>query len=92
MSDQVIRRRAIVHGVVQGVFFRDTLRRLAQARNVAGSAVNRPDGAVEAVFEGSPDAVEALLDFCRVGPSGARVDRVDASEEPPEGERGFRIG
>ncbi len=92
MSRQVVRRRAIVHGVVQGVFFRDSLHRLAVSRDVAGSAVNRADGTVEAVLEGSPDAVEALLEFCRVGPGAARVDRIEISEEQPGGESGFRVG
>jgi acylphosphatase len=90
--EERIRRRVVVYGVVQGVFFRDTLRRLALARDVAGSAHNRRDGTVEAVLEGSPRAVEALLEFCRVGPRGARVDSVDVSEEPPENQRGFEVG
>jgi acylphosphatase len=87
----VIRRRVIVRGRVQGVFFRDSLRRLAEQRGVAGSAANREDGAVEAVFEGEPEAVEALVDLCRRGPSRARVDGVDVREEQPEGLQGFRI-
>lgn len=87
----MIRRRAVVHGRVQGVFFRDTARRMAQSRGVAGSVVNRPDGAVEAVFEGEPDAVESMLRFCRDGPPRAEVERVEVVEEEPRGERGFRI-
>ena len=87
----MIRRRVIVRGRVQGVFFRDSLRRLAEQRGVAGSAANREDGAVEAVFEGEPEAVEALVDLCRRGPSRARVDGVDVREEQPEGLQGFRI-
>jgi acylphosphatase len=87
----VIRRRAVVHGRVQGVFFRDTTRRMAGERGIAGWVTNRPDGAVEAVFEGEPDAVEAMLRFCREGPRGADVERVDVSEEEPEGLSGFAI-
>jgi len=87
----VIRRRVIVRGRVQGVFFRDSLRRLAEQRRVSGSAANREDGAVEAVFEGEPEAVEALVDLCRSGPARARVDAVDVREEEPEGLQGFRI-
>ena len=87
----MIRRRVIVRGRVQGVFFRDSLRRLAEQRGVAGSAANREDGAVEAVFEGEPEAVEALVDLCRRGPSRARVDGVDVREEQPEGLQGFPI-
>jgi acylphosphatase len=87
----VIRRRAVVHGRVQGVFFRDTTRRMAEARGIAGWVTNRPDGAVEAVFEGSTDDVESMLDFCRQGPRGAAVERVEVAEEEPEGLKGFSI-
>jgi acylphosphatase len=90
MSEPV-RRRVVVHGNVQGVFFRDTARRKAEARGVAGWITNRPDGAVEAVFEGDPDAVAALVEFCRRGPRGADVDSVEDSGEEPEGLIGFRI-
>jgi acylphosphatase len=86
-----IRRRVIVRGRVQGVFFRDTVRRTAEARGVAGWAANRHDGAVEAVFEGEPEAVEALIDVCRRGPSRARGESVDVADEPPEGLSGFRV-
>jgi acylphosphatase len=88
---EVVRRRAVVRGHVQGVFFRDTTRREAQRRGVAGWISNRPDGAVEAVFEGDPDAVAALVDFCKNGPRGAEVRQVETSEERPEGLRGFDV-
>lgn len=52
---------------------------------------NRADGAVEAVFEGEPDAVQAMVEFCGGGPRGADVDRVETSEEQPEGLRGFDV-
>jgi len=87
----VIRRRVVVHGRVQGVFFRDSARRLAQQRGVAGWISNRWDGAVEAVFEGEPEAVERLMRFVHEGPRGAEVQRVDVSEEEPEGLRGFDV-
>jgi acylphosphatase len=87
----VIRRRVVIHGRVQGVFFRDTTRRMAESRALSGWVSNRPDGAVEAVFEGDADAVEAMLDFCRHGPRGAAVERVDVTEEEPEGVKGFSI-
>jgi acylphosphatase len=87
----LIRRRAIVHGLVQGVFFRDTTRRQAASRGVAGWVRNLPDGTVEAVFEGGPEAVEALLAFCREGPRGARVERVEVSEQDPEGLTSFDV-
>jgi acylphosphatase len=88
----MIRRRVLVHGHVQGVFFRDSTRRLAEREGVAGWVRNRPDGAVEAVFEGEPEAVERLVRFMREGPRGAQVDRAEVTEEEPEGLRGFSVG
>jgi acylphosphatase len=88
----MIRRRVVVHGFVQSVFFRDTVRRHAVGAGVAGWVRNNRDGTVEAVFEGDPDAVERLLDVCRRGPSGARVDRVDVLAEEPERLSGFSVG
>lgn len=85
------RRRVIVHGRVQGVFFRDTLRRMAASRGVAGWVRNAPDGTVEVVLEGEADAVGSLIAFCRRGPRGASVDRVEVDEEEPEGLDGFAI-
>jgi acylphosphatase len=87
----VIRRRVVVSGRVQGVFFRDSVRRLAESRGVAGWVRNNADGTVEAVFEGDDEAVETLLDFCRRGPRGASVEQVEESEEEPLGETAFRI-
>ena len=87
----MIRRRVIVHGHVQGVFFRDTVRRTAVREGVAGWVRNNGDGTVEAVFEGEPEAVERLVAFTRRGPRGARVDRVETSEERPEGVQGYSI-
>jgi acylphosphatase len=84
----VQRRRVVVQGHVQGVFFRETLRRRALAGDVAGWVRNRPDGRVEAVFEGERDAVVA---FAREGPRGARVDWVDIASEEPEGLDGFQV-
>jgi acylphosphatase len=87
----VIRRRVVVRGHVQGVFFRDTTRRLAESRGVAGWVTNRGDGAVEAVFEGEPDAVAALVEFAREGTRGAQVESVEVADEEPEGMQGFRV-
>ena len=87
----MIRRRVIVHGFVQGVFFRDTLRHHAARLGVSGWARNTRDGTVEAVFEGEPGAVERMVALSREGSSGARVDRVDVLEEPLEGLGGFAI-
>ena len=87
----MIGRRVIVYGRVQGVFFRDTLRRMAASREVAGWVRNTADGTVEAVLEGEPPAVESLIEFCRGGPPGADVDRVEVVEQEPEGLTGFAI-
>jgi acylphosphatase len=87
----VIRRRVVVHGLVQGVFFRDSVRRLAHSSGVAGWVQNNWSGTVEAVFEGEEDAVERLVNFCRRGPRGARVDSIELADEAPEGLRGFEI-
>ena len=86
-----MRKRVVVHGRVQGVFFRDSARREAQSRGLSGWVTNRPDGAVEAVFEGEPEAVEALVDFCRRGPRGADVNRVEEFDEEPEELSGFEV-
>jgi acylphosphatase len=91
MSDQRIRRRVVVHGRVQGVFFRDSVRERARSREVHGRVSNRPDGTVEAVLEGPPDAVDELVRFCETGPRGARVGRVEVTDEEPEGLDGFEV-
>jgi acylphosphatase len=88
---ELVRRRVVVHGRVQGVFFRDTVRRDAQRRGVAGWVSNRADGAVEAVLEGEPEAVESLVALCERGPRGAEVERVETSDEEPEGLTGFAV-
>jgi acylphosphatase len=76
---------------VQGVFFRDTARRMAEQRGLAGWARNNPDGTFEAVFEGDAEAVERLVAFCHEGPRGAQVERVDVFDEDPEGLSGFGV-
>jgi acylphosphatase len=91
VHSSVIHRRAIIHGHVQGVFFREETRRRASALAVAGWVRNVPDGTVEAAFEGEPDAVEAMLEFCAEGPPLARVDRVDVEDEEAQGLSGFEV-
>ena len=81
----------VVTGHVQGVFFRESTRREAERRGVAGWVCNRGDGAVEAVFEGQSDAVEAMISFCARGPRGSVVADVTTSSEAPEGLSGFRV-
>jgi acylphosphatase len=85
------RKRVVISGRVQGVFFRDSARRRAEAAGVAGWVANRADGAVEAVFEGEPAPVDELVEFCRRGPSRAEVASVEVEEEEPEGLTGFEV-
>ena len=85
------RRRVVAHGRVQGVFFRDSTQSRAQSRGVAGWVTNRPDGAVEAVFEGEPDAVDSMIRFVREGPARADVTDVEVIDEEPEGLSGFEV-
>jgi acylphosphatase len=86
-----MRRRVVVHGRVQGVFFRDTTRRLALQHGVSGWVRNTWEGTVEAVFEGAPESVERLITFAGEGPSGADVERIEVFAEDEEGLAGFAI-
>jgi acylphosphatase len=81
----------LVSGRVQGVFFRDTCRRLAEQHGVAGWVRNLPDGRVEAVFEGPDEQVSRLVDWTRRGPRMAEVDDVAVNSEPPEGLDRFTV-
>jgi acylphosphatase len=81
----------VARGRVQGVFFRDSVRRRAQSRGVSGWVSNRSDGAVEAVFEGEPDAVESLVEYSREGPRSAEVSDLEVLDEDPEGLTGFEV-
>jgi acylphosphatase len=91
LDAQRIRRHVIVSGRVQGVFFRGSTLDEARVQGVDGWVRNRWDGTVEAVFEGEPAAVDAMLEFCRRGPRWAQVDALEVTEEPPESLRGFEI-
>jgi acylphosphatase len=86
-----VARKVVVHGRVQGVFFRDTCRREAEDRGVVGWVSNEPDGSVAAWFEGEEQAVEAMLRWVHEGPPHARVQRVDVSEVEPEGATRFTV-
>jgi acylphosphatase len=86
-----MKRTVVVEGLVQGVFFRDTVRRLAQEQGVAGWVTNTPEGAVEAVFEGEPEAVERLVAFMHEGPPGAIVERVHEIHGEDEGLSSFVV-
>lgn len=83
MSTRRVRLR--IKGTVQGVFFRESTRREATELGLGGWVRNREDGTVEAVIEGRPEAVEALVHWCHVGPPSARVEGVEVTEEPSTG-------
>jgi acylphosphatase len=85
------RARVRVRGHVQGVFFRAEARTRAESLGVSGWIRNADDGSVEAVFEGDDEQVESLLEWCRRGPAGARVDEVETVREAPAGEIGFQV-
>jgi acylphosphatase len=85
------RVRARVTGRVQGVFFRAEARSRADSLGVAGWIRNAPDGSVEAIFEGEPERVDSMVDWCRRGPPGAVVDDVEVVTEEPAGEHGFSV-
>jgi len=91
MADRIA-RDLVVHGRVQGVFFRAFVRGEAVRCGVAGRAVNRDDGTVAVHLEGAPDAVAAVARACAMGPERARVERVDESESDDEGLTAFAIG
>jgi acylphosphatase len=91
MSSEAIRKRLVIGGKVQGVFFRDSIRQAARNEGVSGWASNRDDGAVEVVLEGLPDAVQAVVEYCGIGPVSAQVECVDERDDSPEGLRGFEI-
>lgn len=87
----MIGRRVVVHGRVQGVWFRESTRRIAERHGVAGWVRNRPNGTVEAHLEGGREDVERVVAWCHEGPPSARVDRVDVRDEPPTGLVGFVV-
>jgi len=91
VSSDSIRLELVIRGRVQGVWFRDSVRREAVARGLGGYAENRFDGSLAVVLEGDPDAVRAVADFCRTGPPRARVTAVDERTGPVSGLAGFEI-
>ena len=78
-----------IHGRVQGVGYRYFVQETAEQLGLPGWVRNLPDGTVEAVFEGSPAAVERAVEFCRRGPRGAHVEGIEVRLEQPEGLKGF---
>jgi len=75
-----VARRLRVHGLVQGVYYRYETRQVASALGLSGWVSNHYDGSVEAFVQGSPERVEQLVAWCREGPRGARVERVDVED------------
>lgn len=90
-TDTLVRRHVVIIGRVQGVGYRATCTHRAKRTGVAGWVRNRGDGSVEAVFEGSPEAVERMVGWCHHGPPMAHVRQVVATEETPTREVGFQI-
>jgi acylphosphatase len=86
-----IARRVVVHGLVQGVAFRYSARRVALDAGVDGWVSNEYDGTVHALFEGPPNAVDRLVAWMHEGPSHAIVEQVDVTEADAEGLRGFQV-
>jgi acylphosphatase len=80
-----------VTGAVQGVFFRVDARDRARSLGLAGWVRNRPDGSVEAVFEGDAERVESMVEWCRRGPRGAQVEDVEVEWSDPQGEPEFSV-
>jgi acylphosphatase len=91
MTPDPIARNVVVSGRVQGVFFRDSARREARRAGITGWVTNRPDGKVEAHFEGDASAVAQLVEWCRSGPRHADVDEIEVSEVAPEGLDRFAV-
>jgi len=81
-----IRTHVYITGKVQGVYFRQNMRNVARKHNVNGWVKNLKDGRVEAVFEGEEDNVHQVIEWCHIGPTGARVDDVDVIYEEYRGE------
>ena len=86
-----VRRRILVSGRVQGVFYRDSCRREADRIGVGGRASNLDDGRVEVIVEGEPDAVEAMIDWCRRGSDPASVTNIEVEEQEPQGADRFHV-
>ncbi len=80
-----------VSGRVQGVFFRADARSRAESLGLSGWIRNEPDGSVAAVFAGEPERVDSMVEWCRRGPAGARVDEVEVTDAADEPGHGFRV-
>jgi acylphosphatase len=85
------RLHVFVSGQVQGVFFRAECASRARQRGLGGFVRNLPDGRVEALFEGEPADVDAMVEWCYSGPRWAEVEKVEVAEEEPRGDNEFRV-
>ncbi len=82
----------LIHGRVQGVFFRASAQQKAQELELSGWVRNNSDGSVEIMAEGEGDRIDSIIEWCRIGPAQAVVKHVSINWEPPEGEsQDFRI-
>lgn len=88
---ETVARSVVVHGRVQGVFFRDSCRQQARGLGVAGWVRNEPDGSVRVHVEGEPEAVASLVRWLHEGPPFAQVRRVDVNDAGPTGAAGFEV-
>ena len=86
-----MRRRVLVGGLVQGVWYRASAEREAVRLDLAGLARNLNDGRVEMIVEGPVDAVDAFVAWARIGPPRAHVTAIEIEGQPPTGQRGFRV-
>ena len=86
MNQMMKRYHVVIHGRVQGVLFRHNTGKIADRLGIKGWVRNAPDGAVEAVFEGEEEALEKIINWCKKGTIGARVDKVEVKEEPYKNE------
>jgi acylphosphatase len=89
--DEVVRRRVLVDGLVQGVWYRASAEREAVRLGLAGLARNLNDGRVEMIVEGPAPAVAAFVAWARIGPPRAHVSGVQVEGQPPTGQQGFRV-
>jgi acylphosphatase len=88
---EIKRRHLVIHGRVQGIYFRGSIRHAAIGAGVTGWARNLRGGSVEVVLEGPPEAVAGVESFCRTGLTRARIESVDASDQSPQGLGGFEV-
>jgi acylphosphatase len=90
-EQEKVRARIVISGRVQGVFFRQETKDRARTLSVTGWITNRSDGRVEAVFQGSRESVDSMIEWCRQGPSLADVESVEVNWESPTDEKGFSV-